>query len=83
MFIMDIFSNCRNIGTACDSNDKINGNQTPNLGAGNPVKIEGSGSAGRSEAINLNEQMVSHEVKIDLFENATNTGIQMNDERKS
>lgn len=52
-----------------------------NKGVGNPVKIEGRGSTGRTEPNNLFEQMSMHEVQSNPLQNATNVPVELNDPR--
>ncbi len=50
-------------------------------GVGNPVKVSGLGSTGRTIPKNLNEQMAMHQVQSNPLENATKLKLQMNDPR--
>lgn len=43
-------------------------------GIGNPVKIEGRGSTGRTTPNNLNEQMSMHDVQSNPLDGSTNLG---------
>ncbi len=50
-------------------------------GVGNPVKIEGRGSTGRTLPNTLNEQMAMHQVQSNPLEGATKVPIEMTDPR--
>ncbi|MCC2226148.1 MULTISPECIES: hypothetical protein [Roseburia] len=52
-----------------------------NTGVGNPVKVEGRGSTGRTIPNNLEEQMAMHQVRSDPLEGATELPIKLNDTR--
>ena len=54
---------------------------TSNTGVGNPVKVEGRGSTGRTIPNNLEEQMAMHQVRSDPLEGATELPIKLNDTR--
>ncbi len=47
------------------------GGSSSNTGVGNPVKVEGRGSTGRTIPNNLGEQMAMHQVRSDPLEGAT------------
>ena len=50
-------------------------------GVGNPVKVEGRGSTGRTIPNNLEEQMAMHQVRSNPLEGATELPIKLNDTR--
>ncbi len=52
-----------------------------NTGVGNPVKVEGRGSTGRTIPNNLEEQMAMHQVQSNPLEGATELPIKLNDTR--
>lgn len=52
-----------------------------NTGVGNPMKVEGRGSTGRTIPNNLEEQMAMHQVRSDPLEGATELPIKLNDTR--
>ena len=54
---------------------------TSNTGVGNPVKVEGRGSTGRTIPNNLEEQMAMHQVRSNPLEGATELPIKLNDTR--
>ena len=55
------------------------GDSSSNTGVGNPVKVEGRGSTGRTIPNNLGEQMAMHQVRSDPLEGATELPIKLND----
>ena len=57
------------------------GGSSSNTGVGNPVKVEGRGSTGRTIPNNLGEQMAMHQVRSDPLEGATELPIKLNDTR--
>ena len=57
------------------------GGSSSNTGVGNPVKVEGRGSTGRTIPNNLEEQMAMHQVRSDPLEGATELPIKLNDTR--
>ncbi|WP_228471244.1 hypothetical protein [Listeria welshimeri] len=50
-------------------------------GVGNPVKIEGRGSTGRTKPNNLNEQMAMHQLQSNQMKGAKELPIKMTDKR--
>ena len=68
--------------TARESVEKgAKGDSSSNTGVGNPVKVEGRGSTGRTIPNNLGEQMAMHQVRSDPLEGATELPIKLNDTR--
>ena len=63
------------------SENVIKSGSTSNTGVGNPVKVEGRGSTGRTIPNNLEEQMAMHQVRSDPLEGATELPIKLNDTR--
>ena len=57
------------------------GGSSSNTGVGNPVKVEGRGSTGRTIPNNLGEQMAMHQVRSDPLEGATELPIKLIDTR--
>lgn len=65
-----------------DINGKIiNGTRPESLGVGNPVRIEGRGSTGRTIPKNLNEQMAMHEVRSNPLGNSKKLPLGLGDKR--
>ncbi|MBC1749522.1 hypothetical protein HB983_12355 [Listeria seeligeri] len=62
------------------STKKASGADAPK-GVGNPVKIEGRGSTGRTKPNNLNEQMAMHQVQSNPLKGAKELPIKMTDKR--
>ena len=59
----------------------IESGSSSDTGVGNPVKVEGRGSTGRTIPNNLEEQMAMHQVRSNPLEGATELPIKLNDTR--
>ena len=71
----------RNAGAGKGNESGNKSGSTSNTGVGNPVKVEGRGSTGRTIPNNLEEQMAMHQVRSDPLEGATELPIKLNDTR--